>query len=682
MCGIAGMIVGTMAPPPDPEALARMAAMLVHRGPDGWGLYHDRVVGLAHTRLAIVDRAGGHQPMANEDGRFWVTFNGEIFNHVELRAELERRGHRFRTRCDTEVVVHAFEEWGVASWSLFNGQFAFALWDAWRRRLWLVRDRLGILPLFFVRAGETVVFASEAKALFASGAVRPRFDPVRLSQVFTQWSVAPHGSVFMGVEQVPPGGAVGIGTDLEPESERWWRPDFTADPSPRSLDEESERLEERLDRAVRLRLRADVPVAVYLSGGLDSAVVAALARRQDKAPVHSFGIGFDDPAFDESAAQHALAERLGTRHHTVRCAPDDIAGTLEQVVWHGETPILRTAPAPLFRLAALVRDQGLRVVLTGEGADELFAGYDLFKQDAVRRFWARQPESAVRPSLFARIHAFEAMDGPKTSGLWQRYFRRGLMETSDPFYAHRLRWRATAWTLRLLSPSIRESVGDAPFAFDQELAEALPEGWWAWSPSSRAQAVEMLTFLVPYLLATQGDRVAMASGVETRYPFLDPEVIDLATAFPDRARRIGLRDKLVLRRLAERLLPAQTARQPKRPYRAPTTTALFSGNAKSWLDEELAPDQLRRYGLADVEAVGLLAGRARFDQGHMAGEREEMALVGVATLQRLARLMLEELPARLTAARERLDRLPCSVRIDATLERPAAGGLERSLRAC
>jgi asparagine synthase (glutamine-hydrolysing) len=675
MCGVAGIVVGGRSAPPDMEALRRMAGVLAHRGPDGYGLYRDDRAGLAHTRLSIVDRAGGAQPMADETGRYWLSFNGEIFNHIELRAELTAKGHRFATRSDTEVILHAFTEWGTAAWERFNGQFAFALWDSWRQTLLLVRDRLGILPLFYAHTGDGFVFGSEVKALFASGLIEARFSAARLAQVFMQWSVAPHGSVFHGVHEVPAGGSIALGPDLAAEEYRWWLPDFAADPAQAGLplEDAADRLEEVLSEAVRLRLRADVPVAVYVSGGLDSAVIAALARREDAAPVHSFGVGFTDPDFDETETQLRLADALGTEHHTVRVGPEEIAADLSDTVWHAETPLLRTAPAPLRRLSGLVRDAGLRVVLTGEGADELFAGYDLFKQDAVRRFWARHPESAARPRLLGRIHAFETA-GAKDNPMWRQFFRHGFDQVFDPFYAHRIRWRNTAWGLRLLTARVRDAAADN--AFDTAIAEGLPPGWWRWTPLARAQATEILTFLTPYLLASQGDRVAMANGVEARYPFLDPAVVDAAAALPDRAKRLGLRDKLVLRRLAARLLPQDIVRRPKRPYRAPTTAALFGESAPPWVAETLAPERLARHNLVDAEAVAALAARARDNGGRLSSEREAMALTGVVTLQRLADLMLDELPDRVRAGRACLDRLPCAVLED------RAGTATGSLRAC
>jgi len=674
MCGVAGIFAGPRAEPPSLDELRRMIAMLGHRGPDGYGFYRDDRVGLAHSRLSIVGLAGGFQPIHNEDRTVWISFNGEIFNHVELRRELEARGHRFYTTTDTEVIVHAFEEWGAATWPKLNGQFAICLWDTQARKLWLVRDKLGILPLQFARVGEHIVFASEAKALFAGGRVSPTFDGAHLAQVFTQWTVAPQGTVFAGVHMVPAATALCIDHNLTITEERYWSPNLEGDPALAnlSLDEAAEALGEKLFDAVKLRLRADVPVGVYISGGLDSSVIAALVRWGKQGQVHSFGVRFADPAFDETPQQRLVAGFTETEHHDIVCGPDEIQAALPDVVWHGEMPLVRTAPAPLFLLSRLVRNSGIRVVLSGEGADELLGGYDIFKEDRIRRFWARRPDSALRPQLLGRIHAFAAMNGAKDSKLWQSFFRRGLTDVDDPFYAHRIRWNNTAWTLRLLAPDVRAAAD--PARMEADILAHLPEGWRNWNALSRAQLVEMDSFLTPYLLASQGDRVAMANSIEVRYPFLDPDVVDFCNALPPRLKMLGLRDKLPLRRIAKDLLPAEIGQRPKRPYRAPMTTALFGANAPEYVRDLLSEDMLARYGLVDTAGAVALASKAHRQDGRMAGEREEMALVGVLSLQMLAHAYGDTFQGRVAERQARLEETPIHVledRAGADL-RPAA----------
>jgi len=674
MCGVAGILAGPRAEPPSLDELRRMIAMLGHRGPDGYGFYRDDRVGLAHSRLSIVGLTGGFQPIHNEERTVWISFNGEIFNHVELRRELESRGHRFYTTTDTEVIVHAYEEWGAATWPKLNGQFAIGLWDTTARKLWLVRDKQGILPLQFAHVGEHIVFASEAKALFAGGRVAPQFDGAHLAQVFTQWTVAPQGTVFAGVHMVPAATALCIDQNLTITEERYWEPNLAGDPdlAKLSLDEAAEALGAKLFDAVRLRLRADVPVGVYISGGLDSSVIAALVRWGKSGHVHSFGVRFADPAFDETSQQRLVADFTDTEHHDIVCGSAEIQAALPDVVWHGEMPLVRTAPAPLFLLSRLVRNSGIRVVLSGEGADELLGGYDIFKEDRIRRFWARRPDSALRPKLLGRIHAFAAMNGAKDSRLWQSFFRRGLTDLDDPFYAHRIRWQNTAWTQRLLAPDVRAAAD--PARMESSILAHLPESWQGWNALSRAQLVEMDSFLTPYLLASQGDRVAMANSIEVRYPFLDPDVVDFCNALPPRLKMLGLRDKLPLRRIAKDLLPAEIGQRPKRPYRAPMTTALFGSGAPEYVRELLSENMLTRYGL--VEAAGALAlvSKAHRQDGRMAGEREEMALVGILTLQMLAHAYGDTFRYRVAERHAHLEEIPIHVLEDraGAGHRPAA----------
>ncbi|RTL73275.1 MAG: asparagine synthase (glutamine-hydrolyzing), partial [Hyphomicrobiales bacterium] len=468
MCGIAGLVVSRETRPPALSELEAMVAVLGHRGPDGYGLYRDARAGLGHARLSIIDLAGGAQPMCNEDESLWVTFNGEIFNYVELRAELEALGHVFRTRSDTEAIVHAFEQWGEGAWARFNGQFAVALWDARRKQLVLARDQFGIVPLFYACGENAIVFASEVKALFAAGRLAPKFDPAALVHIFTRWAVPAPGSPFAGVACVAPGHAVTITEDLGITSKAWWQPDFT----PRfargiaDLDEATDALEERLKAAVAIRLRADVPVGAYLSGGLDSSLVTALIQRSRTSHLETFSIRFEDAAFDETPQQRRMVEQLQTRHHDVLVSGHDIARHFPQVVKHCETPLLRTSPVPLFLLSDLVRGNGTKVVLTGEGADELFAGYSIFKEDAIRRFWARSPSTDWRSALLSRVHHYV---GDQHDGrMWKQFFRKGLTETDNPFYSHGVRWANTAWTTRFLKRDLIADVDAAALESDLE----------------------------------------------------------------------------------------------------------------------------------------------------------------------------------------------------------------------
>jgi asparagine synthase (glutamine-hydrolysing) len=647
VCGIVGIYTSPSAQPVSEEEVVAMAAMLHHRGPDGYGLYVSPRIGLASTRLSIVDIEGGFQPLCNEQRDVWLVHNGEIFNHLELREQLITRGHRFRTQSDSEVIVHAYEELGPDAWREFNGQFSVALWDRRTAELWLVRDRLGIHPLLYAQVGDSVVFASEAKAIFAGRRISPAPDPQGLIDTFTRWSPSPPATVFLGVRQVRAGTALRFDADLRPTEHRYWTiafpdpggtpraTDLVADP----LDAAAEALSSAMEAAVRLRLRADVPVGAYLSGGLDSSFIAALLRRVHEGRLDTFGIRFEEPMFDETDAQRRMAALLGTEHHEIMCTAADIQMALPDVVWHAEQPLLRTAPIPMYLLSGLVADHGFKVAMTGEGADELFAGYSIFKEDRVRRFWARSLGSTMRPALLGRIHPEIGRDRARQSPFWQSFFGQGLDEPGHPLFSHLPRWQNAAWTTRLLSAEIR-AAGSVEASY-RAVEDELPDGWEAWSPLARAQTLEIQTFMSSYLLAAQGDRVGLGHGVELRYPFLDPDVVDFAMGLPDRHKLRGLRDKVVLRRAAAKVLPREIWDRPKQPFRAPMSSALLGSPPTGYLEALLSDEGVRRIGLLDEDAVRHLVGRGRRAAGRMPGEREEMALIGVVTLQAWGERFLE-----------------------------------------
>lgn len=659
MCGIAG-ILSTCEEPISLDELCRMVAMLSHRGPDGYGLYRDGKVGLAHSRLSIIDLAGGAQPLSNQDGTLWLTFNGEIFNFIELRQQLVALGHQFSTSGDSEVIVHCYEHFGPRAWEMLNGQFAFALWDLRRRELWLVRDRLGILPLYYAVSRDHLIFASEAKALFAGGRIGAHFDKAALNDIFTTWCVMAPRSPFAEVHEVPPATALCFDQELHERTRRYWR---IAPPRPthlRSSEEAAEGLEKLLKRSVALRLRADVPVGAYISGGLDSSLIGSFAVAAS-GKIETFGIRFEDPRFDETEEQRLVAEYLGTNHHEMLCTAGDIRDALATTVWHCETPLLRTSPVPLFLLSKAVKVAGIKTVLTGEGADELLGGYTIFKEDQIRRFWARRPDSRLRPALLRRIHHYVGSGDAHRNALWQNFFRRGLLNTSHPFYSHLVRWENTAWCLRLLASDIRTSV-----PFDQMLSrmeEDLPADWQDWDPLTRAQYIEISGFMSSYLLSCQGDRVAMAHGIEARYPFLDPDVVDFCFTLRKSDKLIGTRDKLALRRVARQRLPATIWGRRKQPFRAPIGSALFGPNAE-FIHDLLSPAALAQDGYFDVPTVTRLLARMRECGSNIPSEREEMGLLGVLTLRMLSDAYGRELADRVQSAQERLARMRCHVFVD------------------
>jgi len=631
-----------------------MLSSLRHRGPDQFGLYADAWAVLGSARLSIIDVSGGRQPIANEEQTLWIVFNGEVFNYVELRQDLEQRGHRFATHTDTEVILHLYEELGSECLARLNGQFALAIWDTRRRVLFLARDRLGVRPLFYLRHGGVLYFGSEIKALFNAAAVTPELDAAALSEVFTFWSPLPGRTAFSGVAELPAGHYL-TARDGELALRRYWQLDFSEAPAagPEHAEQDLAGLAEEfahlLVDATRLRLRADVPVGAYLSGGLDSSTLAAIVRRHTTNHLRTFSIAFTDAPFDEREPQRRMAEFLGTEHTVIEAAHADIARVFPDVIWHTEVPTLRTAPAPMFLLSRCVRDAGFKVVLTGEGADEFLAGYDIFKEATLRSFWARRPASRWRPLLVQRLYPEVFSAAPPGLAFLRAFFGERLTEVSAPDYSHALRWRNTRRTWRFLSEDVRRAAGPP---LEEVLAGLLPEGFPAWSTLARAQFLEAAIFLPQYLLSSQGDRVAMAHSVEGRFPFLDPRVVEFCNRLPATVKLRGLHDKRLLRQVARRWLPAEICTRRKQPYRAPIHRSFFHTRAPEYVRELLAESALRRTGLFKPEVVAPLV--AKLEHGGVIGETDDMALAGILSTQLLHARFVERFPRAEPLGREDL----------------------------
>ncbi|TIR21960.1 MAG: asparagine synthase (glutamine-hydrolyzing) [Mesorhizobium sp.] len=642
MCGIAGILaLNATAKPPSREALLRMAAAVSHRGPDERGLYRDRRAGLAHARLSVVDLQHGQQPLADAEGLTWIVFNGEIFNYLELRDRLIALGHRFRTRSDTEVVLHAYQEWGQSAFERLNGQWALAIWNAVSGRLVLSRDRYGICPLHFCEHGGHLFFASEIKAIFASGASIPRsLDPAGLNQTFTLWAAVAPQTVFEGIREVRPG-HVRVYDKGVAHEQAFWQPRFPKigdqdeDRFRGSLNEAVEVVQAALEAATASRMtQADVPVGCYLSGGLDSSLVAKLGRRFAGERFHTFSLRFADAEYDETDFQRLVAARTASEHHEIVVSRGDIADVFPEVVRHAERPILRTAPAPLFLLSRLVRERGIKVVLTGEGADEMFAGYDLFREGKIRRFWGRQPTSTRRALLLQRLYPYLSRSPVHEQALARQFFGRNIAAHQAPGFAHDTRWRTTSAIKRLFCPDISAAVERCDAV--TELLSMLPPEFRRWNTLAQDQHLEIQTLMSSYLLSAQGDRMLMAHSVEGRFPFLDDNVAALANKLPDAYKLHGLDEKHVLKRMAAPLLPLEVVARKKQPYRAPNALSFFASGAPAYIGDALSETALRAAGVFDPNSVTSLVRKcqAKTGGGDMSNT-DNMALVGVLSTQLL-----------------------------------------------
>jgi asparagine synthase (glutamine-hydrolysing) len=633
MCGIAGICDLGGAKRVEESSIRQMLGMIRHRGPDQFGIYLDGAIGMGNARLSIIDLSTGQQPISNEDGTLWVVFNGEIFNHPELREELERLGHRYATNCDTETILHAYEEYGPDCLSRFNGQFALAIWDTRERALFMARDRLGVRPIFYTVNDGVLVFGSEIKAILAAPGVSAAADPVALDQIFTVWSPLSPGSFFRGIREVPAGHWMLV-KDGQINLRPYWELSFpdAGDEPIRSKQSYLAEFRELLIDATRIRLRADVPVGAYLSGGLDSSTITAIIRNFTSNPLETFSISFTDPAFDESGYQSRMAKALGTDHHVVYATHADIGRVFPDVIWHTETPIMRTSPAPMFLLSGLVREKDFKVVLTGEGADEFLAGYDLFKEAKIRRFWAGRPDSQFRPGLFNRIYPWIA--GLSRANYVQAFFGMGLTETQAPDYSHQIRWRTTARAKRFFSEDLQRSIQEK----GPELTPFFPAGFDTWDPLHQAQYLEISIFLSQYLLSSQSDRVAMGHSVEGRFPFLDYRMVEFCNRLPPTLKLRGLTEKYLLKEVSREWLPGDITDRPKQPFRAPIHRAFFNETPPDYLEEILSPSTLKASGFFNPLAVDHLV--AKLKQGLTLSETDDMALAGIISTQLVDRQFL------------------------------------------
>jgi len=628
MCGFGGYL-GSVAE--GEQLLHSMTQAILHRGPDEQGVFVAPGVGLAHARLSIVGLGDGQQPMQDESGTLTIAFNGEIFNYVELREELRARGRRFRTSSDTEVILHLYDEMGVDCVTRLNGDFAFAIHDARQNRLFLARDRMGVRPLFHTLKAGVFYFASEVKALLQAPGVVAEIDPVALEQIFTLWAPIAPRTPFRDISELQPASLM-IVDENGISTRSYWQMDFPEAGETsrhRSVGPAAEELRALLTDATRIRMRADVPVGSYLSGGLDSSIVSALAAGMTPQTLRTFSVTFDSVEHDESAFQAEMARALGTRHSTVHCAQGDIAASFPDVIRFTERPILRTAPAPLFKLSGLVRENGLKVVLTGEGADEVFAGYDIFKEARVRRFCARQPQSRIRPHLFRKLYPYLPGLRQQSAEYLAAFFGVGGDTLGDPLFSHGPRLRGTAAAKLFFSADLRTSL--AGYDAAEEMASLLPENFAHWHPLHQAQYLESRFLLPGYILSSQGDRMAMAHGVEGRFPFLDHRLVEFSAGLPPDMKLRGLTEKHILREATKDILPPLISQRPKQPYRAPDSRSFTGAGALDYVREAMREETVAAGGLFNPKAVAKL--HAKCGTGEANGFRDNAAFVGILSTQ-------------------------------------------------
>jgi len=634
MCGIAGIVDLSGHRHVPPGVLRRMADAIVHRGPDDDGYLEDNSLGLANRRLSIIGLADGKQPIGNEDGSVVAVFNGEFFDYPEVKVTLEAKGHRFATHCDTELIPHLWEDHQEQMFEHLRGQFALAVWDHRRRQLVLGRDRFGICPLYWSRQttadGDWLLFASEIKALLASGFVKARPDLKGIDQVFRFFAAPGPSTCFAGVQLLQPGHYLrvdlGSGPTAPLRPRAYWAIDFPDQgqeehgDDPKPIVDEFERV---MLAAVERRLRADVPVVSYLSGGIDSSVVVAMAAKVRGEPIPTFTIQIKAPHLDETSQAEVVSRHIGSKPIVVPVGDAEVLNTYPELIRATEAPVIDTSSTAMLMMAREVHQQGYKVALTGEGSDEWLAGYAWYKFHRLFGFFDVIPGMghAIRRVLYRGVGASRAA----------RQHIRAIRESlGDHSAFHDIYSVMTISRFRFLNDETQAALaGHNPYL---ELEPNL-DRMLRWSPLNRGLYWAGRIHLAGHLLSLKGDRVAMNSSVETRYPFLDEEVFAFLAKLHPRWKLNGFKDKYILRLLGERYLPHEIAWRPKGMFRAPLDS-FFAHEVPPFVDQLLSEESLRKTGWFNVEEVQrwrarMLEGRLSIRQRSMV----ELGMVGVVTTQ-------------------------------------------------
>ena len=634
MCGIVGFFNPVRLPEKfgDRTDMDRMVASLVSRGPDDAGRYLDERVYLGHRRLSIIDPEHGQQPMFSVDGRYVITYNGEIFNYVELREELIKSGHTFRTASDTEVLLNLYIKYGREMLDKLNGQFAFAIIDLEDGKAFLARDRIGILPLYYSLLEGTLFFASTLRALLAHRSFPAEIDHTALEQLSCFWSLIGESTFLRNVHALSPGHFVEFDSDGFTKK-RYWDIPACSEFEGKSEADWSAEVFDALEEAVRLRLRSDVPVNVYLSGGLDSSIITALSSKSSESGFSTFSINFEDGDFDEAPFQKTISEKFGIENQAKQIFDPDISAVFERVVFSAEQPIYRTAPAPLYHLSSIVRQNNFKVVLTGEGADEVFLGYDIFKEAVIRQELSNESNDKEWIARLSRIYPYLKEFKPRYASLLAGVYQKSSANLDDPLYSHRVRINNGKSLLRFLTNDMRELVNSSSSAEDRMLNE-LPEDFGGRSLLQRAQYLEIKTYLSGYLLSSQGDRMLMANSIEGRFPFLDHNLIEMVARIPDSLKLRESSEKHILKTAFSEVLPPEITKRTKFPYRAPEARPLVNSDL---VDKYLDPVDIKRSGVFDEALVGRLVEKLKTSPGSFSDNTSLVIILSSMIFEKLVK---------------------------------------------
>lgn len=638
MCGLTGIYnLSSDLPSPDQNLLSSMIKTIKHRGPDDTGFYRDDKIGLAHARLSIIDISDGKQPIHNSRKDIWIVFNGEIYNYIEQKKLLVDKGYSFYTKTDTEVIVALYEEYGERFVDHLNGQFAIALWDSKNNKLILARDRVGITPLFYCIEDKKLYFGSEIKSILAARAHKPDINLMALDQLFTFWSPIASNTIFNNIHEVAPGELISVKNDYISKYRYWdWRYPDNGEYNNDSLDVLADELRCLLVDATRIRLRADVPVGGYLSGGLDSSVLVSIIKNFTDTPLRTFSIEFEESGLDESIYQQQLVRHLETEHSSIICKNSQIASNFEKAIWHTELPVLRSAPIPMSMLSTLVHNSNYKVVLTGEGADEVLGGYDIFKESKIRQFWAKNVSSGFRPMLLKKLYPYLDVSPGKAQVYLKEFFGQGINNPTLSYFSHIPRWETTSRIKGFYSSEVKDNlVSNAITTFES----TLPDNFHKLHSFNKSQYIEAKTLMSGYLLCSQGDRMLMMNSIEGRFPYLDHRLIEFSNKVPPKYKMNGLNEKYLLKKAMGCYIPNVITNRPKQPYRSPDIISFTGHNAKEYINDLIGDEMIRKYNYFDSNKVRLLL--KKITAGKAIGYKDNMAFMAILSTQCLHRLFIE-----------------------------------------
>jgi asparagine synthase (glutamine-hydrolysing) len=602
MCGINGIALSSRARSPINErVLKQMRDVLTHRGPDDYGIFIDGNIGLGHRRLSIVDVAAGHQPMTNEDGSLQIVYNGEIYNHADYRAELEARGHVYRTHCDTETILHLYEENGPRVVESLRGMFAFAIWDKNKRQLFLARDRLGIKPLYYVHTDDgSLYFASEIKSLLAAQAVTPQINYPALPDYLANHATSGEETLFSGVKRLLPGHTM-LWRDGQVRIEKYWDMNLAEEVEEagrhRSDEDYIEEWIELFRTSVRLRLMADVPLGMFLSGGIDSSAIAAVMSEMVSEPIKTFSVAFDDRDANELEFARLVARTYKTDHHEVIVSPEDFFAALPKLVWHEDEPVAFPASVPLYFVSRLAQ-RHVKVVLTGEGSDELLGGYERYYKTVYNLRIGARYRQLTTAAMRDAVRRFIESRNPGST------FRRKLTRTFlclpldiESIYFDNFSVFSRAMQQDLLTPQTKERTGGIdPYATAIKYIGPTGNG----SSLNRWLYADIKTYLHELLM--KQDQMSMAASIESRVPFLDHRLVEFSMSLPERMKLHGLTTKYILRRAMQGILPDQILKRPKMGFPVPLAS-WFRGRFRSVIDEYVLSDRTLGRDIFDAAFV-------------------------------------------------------------------------------